>query len=168
MERENDVQLIRKTLSGNDEAFNVLVRKHQKSIHALAWRKIGDFHIAEEITQDTFLQVYKNLAQLKNPKQFSGWMYVIANRLCLKWLQKNTYVMQSLEDIPMEEIEESSYTHHVLEQRQIEVTEDRHELVKRLLAKLPGERTHGGDTLLPWRNDSEGDWEVLRCVSQHS
>ena len=37
-----------------------LVRRHQKSIHALAWRKVGDFHIAEEITQDTFLSVYKN------------------------------------------------------------------------------------------------------------
>ncbi|RKU34935.1 hypothetical protein C6496_18935 [Candidatus Poribacteria bacterium] len=142
MERENDVQLIRKTLSGNDEAFNVLVRKHQKSIHALAWRKIGDFHIAEEITQDTFLQVYKNLAQLKNPKQFEGWMYVIANRLCLKWLQKNKSVMQSLEDTPTEEIEESSYIHHVSEQRLTKVTEDRHELVKKLLAKLPeSERT---------------------------
>ena len=142
MEKENDVQLIRRTLSGNDEAFNVLVRKHQKSIHALAWRKVGDFHIAEEITQDTFLQVYKNLAQLKKPNQFSGWMYVIANRLCLKWLQKNRFAPQSLEDTPVEEIEESSYTHHILEQRQTEGTEDRHELVKRLLAKLPeSERT---------------------------
>ena len=142
MERENDVQLIRRILSGNDEAFSVLVGKHQKSIHALAWRKIGDFHIAEEITQDTFLQVYKNLAQLKNPKQFSGWIYVIANRLCLKWIQKNKFVMQSLEDTPMEEIEEVSYTHHVSYQRQIEVTEDRHELVKKLLAQLPeSERT---------------------------
>ena len=142
MERENDVQLIRKILSGNDEAFSVLVRKHQKSIHALAWRKVGDFHIAEEITQDTFLQVYKNLAQLKNPNQFAGWIYVIANRLCLKWLEKNKFVMQSLEDTPVEEIEESSYTHHVLEQRQTEVTEHRRELVKRLLAQLPeSERT---------------------------
>ena len=142
MERENDVQLIRSILSGSDEAFSVLVRKHQKNIHALAWRKVGDFHIAEEITQDTFLQVYKNLAQLKNPNQFSGWIYVIANRLCLKWLQKNRFAPQSLEDTPMEEIEESSYTHHVFKQRQTEVTEDRRELVKKLLAKLPeSERT---------------------------
>ena len=142
MERENDVQLIRRTLSGNDEAFNVLVRKHQKSIHALAWRKVGDFHIAEEITQDTFLQVYKNLAQLRNPNQFGGWIYVIANRLCLKWLQKNKSVIQSFEDTPIEEIEESSYTHYVSEQGLTESTEDRHELVKRLLAKLPeSERT---------------------------
>ena len=142
MERENDVQLIRRILSGSDEAFSVLVRKHQKNIHALAWRKVGDFHTAEEITQDTFLQVYKNLAQLKNPNQFSGWIYVIANRLCLKWLEKNKFVMQSLENTSMEEIEEVSYTQHVSDQRQTEGTEDRHELVKKLLAKLPeSERT---------------------------
>ena len=144
MERENDIQLIRRILSGDDAAFNALVRKHQKGIHALAWRKVGDFHIAEEIVQDTFLQVYKNLAQLKNPNQFSGWMYVIASRLCLKWLQKhkNKSVIQSLEDTPVEDIEESSYTHYVSEQRLTESTERRHELVKKLLAKLPeSERT---------------------------
>ncbi len=145
METKDDVQLIRRILSGDDAAFNALVRKHQKGIHALAWRKVGDFHVAEEITQDTFLQVYKNLAQLRNPKQFSGWMYVIANRLCLKWLEKNIKnksVMQSLEDTPVEEIEESSYTHYVSEQRLTESTEHRHELVKKLLAKLPeSERT---------------------------
>ena len=142
MEREDDIQLIRRILLGDDTAFGALVEKHQNSIHALAWRKIGDFHIAEEITQDTFLQVYKNLSQLKNPNQLSGWMYVIANRLCLKWLKKNKPVMQSLEDTPVEEIERASYTHHVVEQRETEHTEHRHELVKKLLAKLPeSERT---------------------------
>ena len=142
MKKENDVQLIRRILSGNDEAFSVLVRKHQKSIHALAWRKVGDFHIAEEITQDTFLQVYKHLPQLKNPNQFGGWIYVIANRLCLKWLEKNKSVMQSLEATPIEEIEKLSYTYHLSDQRQAEVAEDRHELVKKLLSQLPeSERT---------------------------
>ena len=142
MERENDIQLIRRILSGDDRAFETLVQKYQGSIHALAWRKIGDFHIAEEITQDTFLQVYKNLSQLRNPNQLLGWMYVIANRLCLKWLEKNKSVMQSLEDTPVEEIERVSYTHHVAGQRETERTEQHHELVKKLLAKLPeSERT---------------------------
>ena len=142
MEKENDVQLIRKILSGNDEAFSVLVRKHQKSIHALAWRKVGDFHIAEEITQDTFLQVYKNLAQLKNPKQFAGWIYVIADNLCKRWHQKKKLSTQSLEDTAVAEIENVSYTRYVSDQRQTEVAEDRHELVKKLLSKLPeSERT---------------------------
>ena len=142
MGREDDIQLIHRILSGDDTAFEILVQKHQDSIHALAWRKIGDFHIAQEITQDTFLQVYKNLSQLRNPSQLSGWMYVIANRLCLKWLEKNKKVMQSLEDTPVEEIERASYAHHVTEQRETEHTEHRHELVKKLLAKLPeSERT---------------------------
>ena len=142
MEREDDIQLIRRILSGDDTAFETLVQRYQGSIHALAWRKIGDFHIAEEITQDTFLQVYKNLSQLRNPNQLLGWMYVIANRLCLKWLEKNQVVMQSLEDTPVEEIERVSYTHHVAEQREAERTEQHHELVKKLLAKLPeSERT---------------------------
>ena len=142
MERETDVQLIHSTLSGNDEAFSTLVRNHQKSIHALAWRKVGDFHIAEEITQDTFLQAYRNLAQLKNPNQFAGWIYVIANRLCLKRLQEKTFVIPSLEDTSMEEVDKFSYTRYVSDQRESEATEHRHELVKKLLAKLPeSERT---------------------------
>ena len=144
MEREDDVQLIHAVLSGDDSAFNRLVEKYQKSIHALAWRKIGDFHYAEEITQDTFLRAYQNLSTLRNPNQFSGWLCVIANRLCLHWLRKHKSAnqLQSLEDTPMEEIEKSAYAHHVLEQRETEATEHRFEIVKKLLEKLPdGERT---------------------------
>ena len=137
MEREDDVQLIHKILSGDDAAFSLLVEKYQKSVHALAWRKIQDFHHAEEIMQDTFLRAYKKLPTLKNPNQFAGWLHVIANRLCIDWMRSQKSVMQSLEDTPVEEIEESSYTHHVSEQRMTERTEHYHELVKRLLEKLP-------------------------------
>ena len=144
MEREDDVQLIHAVLSGDDTAFDILVEKYQKSVHALAWRKIGDFHYAEEITQDTFLRAYQNLSTLKNPSQFLGWLYVIANRLCLNWLrkQKPERHLQSLEDTPMEEVAKSEYASYVLEQRETEATEHRFEIVKKLLEKLPeGERT---------------------------
>ena len=142
MEREDDVQLIQDILSGDHAAFSVLVEKHQKSVHALVWRKIGDFHDAEEITQDTFLQVYKKLPTLKNPHQFTGWLYVIANRYCIDWMRKRKITMQSLEDTSMEEIENASYTHYVSAQRQAETSERRSEVVKKLLAKLPeSERT---------------------------
>ena len=139
---EDDVQLIRSILSGDATAFDILVEKYQKSVHALVWRKIGDFHYAEEITQDTFLQAYEKLSTLRNPNQFAGWLYVIANRLCIDWLRKKKPAMQSLEDTPMEEIEESSYISHLSEQEQISSAERRHEIVKKLLAKLPeSERT---------------------------
>ena len=141
MERD-DVQLIRSTLSGDDAAFNALVKKYQKGVHALAWRKIGDFHHAEEITQDTFLQVYKKLPTLKNPNQFAGWLYVIANRHCLNWLRKKRPAIQSLEGTSATETERFSYNHYVSEQRETEASEHRHEIVKKLLARLPeSERT---------------------------
>ena len=137
MEREDDVQLIRKILSGDDAAFGILVEKYQKSVHALAWRKVEDFHYAEEIMQDTFLRAYKKLPTLKNPDQFAGWLHVIAHRLCIDWMRSQKSVMQSIEDTPVEEIEESSYTHHISEQRMTERTELSHKLVKKLLEKLP-------------------------------
>ena len=142
MEREDDVQLIQRTLSGDDAAFGILLQRYQKSVHALVWRKLGDFHIAEDITQDTFLQAYKKLSTLKNHNQFAGWLYVIADRLCIDWSRKRRLITELLEDTPVEEIERSSYIHHLSEAREAERTEHRRELVKKLLAKLPeSERT---------------------------
>ena len=141
---QDDVQLIRKTLLGDETAFATLVEKYQKGVHALIWRKIGDFHHAEEITQDTFIQAYKKLGTLKDPKSFAGWLYVIANRLSINWIQRSQpkTAMQSLEDTSIVEIEESSYTHHGSEQRETEVAEQRSDVVKKLLGKLPeSERT---------------------------
>jgi RNA polymerase sigma factor (sigma-70 family) len=142
VEREDDVNLIRKILSGDEAAFSILVEKYQKSIHALAWRNIHDFHYAEEIMQDTFLKAYKKLPTLKNPNQFAGWLHVIAKHLCIDWVRKQKPAMQSLENTLQEEIEKSSYTHHISEQRVTERTEYCQELVQKLLEKLPeNERT---------------------------
>ena len=139
---DDDVLLIRKILSGDDTAFSTLVQKYRKGVHAFAWRKIGDFHFAEEITQDTFIQVYQNLSTLRNPNQFAGWLYVIANRLCLKWQQKRKIAIQSLEGTSMSEINASSYNKYASEQREAEATERRLEIVNKLLKKLPeSERT---------------------------
>ena len=138
----DDVQLIQKVLSGDDEAFTALVRKHQKSVHALAWRKVGDFHFAEEITQDVFLRAYKYLSTLKDPTQFSGWLYVITDRLCNNYLQNKKSDLKLLEDVPVIEMQKASYQRYISEQNEQEAHAHRQELVRRLLAKLPeSERT---------------------------
>ncbi len=139
---KDDAQLIRSTLSGDELAFSTLIQKYQKGIHALAWRKIGDFHHAEEITQDTFLRAYEKLSTLKNPNQFAGWLYVIANRLCLNWMRKQKPAMLSLEQMSVKEIDTLTYGHSISAYRETEATEHRYEIVQKLLAKLPeSERT---------------------------
>ena len=96
--KNRDVELINQILAGDESAFAGLVKKYEKQVHALAWRKIGDFHIAEEIAQDTFLKVYQKLSTLKDPNQFSGWLYVIATNLCRAWLRKKRLETEPLEN----------------------------------------------------------------------
>ena len=140
--KNEDVQLVYRSLAGDEVAFTTLVKKYQKNVHALAWRKVGDFHIAEELTQDTFLKAYEKLATLKNPSRFAGWLYVIANRLCIAWHRKQKPSLEYLETTSGEEIEASSYRHYEDEQREEASVEYQRGRIKNLLEKLPeSERT---------------------------
>ena len=140
--KNDDVQLIERTLAGDESAFSTLVQKYQKPVHAFVHRKIGDFHIAEEITQDIFLRVYEKLPTLKNPNTFAGWLYVIAARQCFAWFEKKRIPMESLDAMSPAELEELAYTRYRAEQQREFVSERQREIVERLLQKLPeGERS---------------------------
>ena len=140
--KQKDAELIQRILEGDQDAFTPLVNKYQKGVHALAWRKIGDFHIAQEITQDAFLKAYQKLGTLKSYDLFGGWLYVIASNLCLDWLRKNPPPEQSLEVTDASEVSQVSYSRYVAGKQTAEADEARREVVKKLLQKLPeSERT---------------------------
>ena len=140
--KNDDVELIQYSLTGDENAFAQLVRKYQKQVHALAWRKVGDFHIAEEITQDTFLQVYKKLETLKDPNRFSGWLYRIAARQCHAWLRKKRMQTQPLEDTDIDLIEGVTYSQYIAEEQAQAATEAQRGIVQKLLERLrESERT---------------------------
>ena len=131
-----DVELIQRVLDGDDTAFSTLVKKYQKSVHALAWRKIGDFHIAEDITQDTFLKAYQRLSTLKEPRSFASWLYVIVANHCNTWLRKKRLWTQSLERTSSTELEKATYSNYVIAENERATAEAQREVVKKLLAKL--------------------------------
>ena len=138
----NDAELIQQTLDGDQQAFGALVEKYQKQIHALAWQKIGDFHIAQEITQDVFLTAYHKLTTVKNPNRLSGWLYVIADRKCIAWHRKKKPQPESLDAMNPIELEEVYYSVHITQQREEAAHQKRRELVQKLLSKLQeSERT---------------------------
>ena len=140
--KHDDAKLIQRVLDGDDTAFSTLVKKHQKPVHALAWRKTGDFHVAEEITQDTFLKAYQNLSTLKEPQKFAGWLYVIAANYCKMWLRKKRLSTQSLEDTSSAELEKTAYSGYVIAENERVAVETQREVVKKLLARLQeSERT---------------------------
>ena len=134
--KNDDVELIQRVLAGDETAFSTLVRKYQKPVHALVWRKVGDFHIAEEITQDAFLQAYKELATLKKPDRFARWLSVIATRGCIAWLRKKRMSTQSLEDTSHAQLEKATYSEYVIQENERTTVDAQHEVVQKLLAKL--------------------------------
>ena len=134
--KNDDVVLIQRILTGDETAFASLVRKYQKQVHTLAWRKIRDFHIAEDITQETFLQAYQKLETLEDPTRFPRWLYVIADRLCIAWLRKNQRHTEPLEEADLSGVETEAYSRFVATEHAETFAEARRYLVEKLLAKL--------------------------------
>ena len=140
--KNDDAKCVERILAGDESAFTALVNKYEKRIHAFVWRQVKDYHVAEEITQDTFLKAYEKLGTLRDPNRFSGWLYMIATRRFLTWLGEKRIPMQSLDAMSKAEIEALFYAQYMAEQIEKLTTEKQREVVAYLLEKLPArERT---------------------------
>ena len=134
--KNEDVILIERILAGDENAFANLIKKYEKQVHAQALRQIDDFQIAEDIVQETFLQVYQRLETLEDPKLFPKWLYVIVNHLCIAWHRKNRLQTQPLEETDISEIETEAYSRYVASEHAKTTAEAQRDLVQKLLAKL--------------------------------
>jgi RNA polymerase sigma-70 factor, ECF subfamily len=79
-----DAELIGAVLGGEREAFAALVRRYERAAWATAWRVLQDYHAAQDATQDSFVEVYRRLGQLRNSGQFGVWLLRITRRKALR------------------------------------------------------------------------------------
>jgi RNA polymerase sigma-70 factor, ECF subfamily len=77
-----DSQIIERTLGGEPEAFNFLVRRWERQIYGLTLRMLGRDEDARDATQETFLSAYRNLSKFRGEAKFSSWIYRIALNIC--------------------------------------------------------------------------------------
>src|SRR3990172_11611773 len=87
----NDNELVQRFLAGDEEAFVQIVGKYKNPITNFISMMIGDYDLAVDLTQDTFLRVYRNIESYKNTYQFSTWIYRIASNLAideLRWRRR--------------------------------------------------------------------------------
>ena len=75
--------LVQRTLSGETEAYNVLVKRYQRQVYNLAYRMLGSSEDAGDLVQDTFLRAYGALASFRQDASFLTWLYKIASNLCI-------------------------------------------------------------------------------------
>lgn len=74
----SDRECIQRLQQGETGAFEILVRRHQKTIFNLVYRLLGDYDEAAEIAQEAFLSAYKSVGQFRGDANFSTWLYRIA------------------------------------------------------------------------------------------
>jgi RNA polymerase sigma-70 factor, ECF subfamily len=74
----SDRECVEKLQQGETGAFEILVRRHQKTIFNLVYRLLGDYDEAAEIAQESFLSAYKSLSKFRGEATFSTWLYRIA------------------------------------------------------------------------------------------
>ena len=77
MTADEDIEYVVLCQKGDTEAFDVLVERHQKKMLNTAYRMMGDYDEACDVTQEAFLAAYKSIKKFKTEAKFSTWLYRI-------------------------------------------------------------------------------------------
>jgi RNA polymerase sigma-70 factor (ECF subfamily) len=84
----SDAVAVERTLSGERDAYRVLVERHSRSVYRLAYRMTGNPQDAEEVVQESFLRAYQKLAQFAGQSNFGTWVYRIAANYAIDRLRQ--------------------------------------------------------------------------------
>lgn len=84
--------------AGDHDAFAEIVEQHEAMVYSLAWNFFGDRSRAEEIAQDVFLQLYRNLDTIESEAHLLFWLRQVATRRCIDLTRRSKMRAVSLED----------------------------------------------------------------------
>lgn len=84
-----DEQLIEKYLKGDEKSLEQLIKRYFSLIFAYVKKYVGDNDNAADITQETFVKVWKNIRSFDRSKSFRSWIFTISKRTAIDWLRKN-------------------------------------------------------------------------------
>lgn len=104
---QNDTEIISKVLSGDHQAYAVLVNRYQNYVFTLSLRFTKNREDAEEVAQDIFIKAYRALADFKGNSKFSTWLYTIVNNTCITFLRKKKLETYSLDNEKVFEVADS-------------------------------------------------------------
>lgn len=77
-----DAELLEQHRGGSETAFAELVRRHVNWVHSIAWRRLGDPHLAEDATQAAFVTLWRKAPRLKAGQALSPWLFPVVSFMC--------------------------------------------------------------------------------------
>ena len=81
-------RLVKLVLKGDQRAFAEIVELYKDKLFHLAYRMLSNRHEAEDVVQETFLRVFRNMEKYDPNQKFSTWIYRIATNLCIDRLRR--------------------------------------------------------------------------------
>mgnify|MGYP000610330632 CR=1 FL=1 len=101
-------ELIYAVQAGNMQAYQQLYKRHCNKVYSLAYRLTGDHGMAEDATQEVFIQLWQKIQQFSGESKFSTWLYRVTSNITISYMRKQTSWLQrvfSKEDFPVHEPE---------------------------------------------------------------
>ena len=83
-----DNELIKRYLKGDSGALDLLIEKYLKVIYGFTYKNVGSVTDAEDITQEVFVKVWKNIKKFDQEKNFKPWLFQIAKNTSIDFLRK--------------------------------------------------------------------------------
>jgi RNA polymerase sigma-70 factor, ECF subfamily len=91
--------LVEKARDGDLDAFGVLVERYKDMSYGASYAILGNFHDAQDVTQDAFVQAWQKLSDLKNTGAFPGWLYRITRNLSLDRVRRSREKAAPIDDV---------------------------------------------------------------------
>ena len=84
----DDAALVGRCVAGDERAFRELVQRYQARVYSLAYRMLRIREDAEDITQETFVRMFRAASRYDPERPFSSWLFTIASRLCIDHMRR--------------------------------------------------------------------------------
>ncbi len=85
---DDDFSLIKRFIEGDESSFSVLVNRHKEKVRNIIYITINNHDLVDDIAQEVFLTLYKNLNKFRFESQFTTWLYRITVNKCKDYLRK--------------------------------------------------------------------------------
>ncbi len=92
MKSHSDRQLISNYLKGDEKSLEVLIKRYLKPIYSFVFRFVSNIQDAEDITQEVFIKVWRNLKRFDQNGKFKTWIFTITKNTCLDWLRRKQQI----------------------------------------------------------------------------
>ncbi len=85
---DDDFSLIKRFIEGDESTFNLLVLRHKEKVRNIIYLTLNNHELVDDIAQEVFLTVYKNLKRFRFESQFTTWLYRVTINKCKDHLRK--------------------------------------------------------------------------------